>query len=64
MPRIVAEVPIEMKRWLQWQAVSNDSTMTEVINSALDFYKDHVGGDVPNPNPKQKTAKASRTEQK
>jgi hypothetical protein len=47
MPRVVAEIDADLKLWLQWQALSRDTTMQALINEALVEFRDRVGGEIP-----------------
>ena len=47
MPRVVAEIDVDLKKWYQWQALSRDTTMQELIVTALGEYRERVGGEIP-----------------
>jgi hypothetical protein len=47
MPRVVADIETELKRWYQWQAMARETTMQSLISQALQDFRDREGGEVP-----------------
>jgi len=47
MPRIVADIDADLKKWYQWQALARDTTMQDLIATALAEYRAKIGGEVP-----------------
>ena len=43
MPRIVAEIDADLKKWLQWQALATESTMGKLVCEALEDYRQKIG---------------------
>ena len=56
MPRIVAEIDADLKKWLQWQALATESTMGKLVCEALEDYREKIGEVTPPnlPTPKGK----------
>ena len=56
MPRIVAEIDDNLKKWLQWQALATESTMGKLVCEALEDYREKIGEVTPPnlPTPKGK----------
>lgn len=47
MPKLVAIVPEDTKKWLQWQALKREVSVSLLVNEALEDYRESVGGDLP-----------------
>ena len=48
MPRVVADIDKDLKRWLQIYALDNETTMSEVIANLIQDHRDRVEGEVEN----------------